>query len=203
PSQADAAAGSGSEANRKARVTGRTHPVLILIRSSGMALAIVALMSWSTATACRKESQVNEGVKPPNVSSPAPAALQLTATAKNAQLSITWKNTSNAALKVATHVFAGEKHFDWLSVTLTDAAGTKRTLVFTDNRDESAPVFVDLAPGATTTETIDLAAWAARAPNAARPVASGRYDAYIVYDTTREQRAWAGRLQTTATVDVP
>ncbi|WP_125474083.1 hypothetical protein [Caballeronia humi] len=130
-------------------------------------------------------------------------AMQMTASAKGAHLSITWKNTGSTPLRVATHVFAGEKHFDWLTVTLTGRDGRARKLSFTDNRDESAPVVIDLVPGAITGETIDLDAWASRAANGARPLATGRYQATIVYDTTHETSVWAGHLEAAATVDVP
>src|SRR6185295_17004382 len=84
----------------------------------------------------------------------------LTASAHGAQLELTWRNATGAAIRLATHVFAGENHYDWVKVTLVDRAGASRRLQFMDNRDESAPVVIELAAGATTTATIDLVAWA-------------------------------------------
>ena len=164
---------------------------------------LVALMLCTAVVACTKEPLMTQGIQAPRASGGAGAGLQLAVSAKAAVLSVTWKNAGASAIRVPTHVFAGEKHFDWLKVTLTDGRGAKRTLSFRDNRDESGAVFVDLAPGASATETIDLAAWAARAANGGKALTSGRYDADVVYDTASERRGWTGRLEARTTVDIP
>lgn len=131
------------------------------------------------------------------------SAVAFTATARGTTLEVAWTNNTAAPLKIATHVFAGEKHFDWITVQLTDRAGAKRRLQFADDRDESGTVLVDVAPHATIRESIDLAAWARRTPNGKEPLAPGSYSTLVVYDTGTEARGWKGRLEATTTITVP
>ena len=149
---------------------------------------MIVLLSAAGAAACGRDTSMSD--------------LQISAAAMAERLRVTWTNTGSAPLRVATHVFAGEKHFDWLTVTLT-GGGATRTLVFADDRDESGPVFVDLAPGGETSETIDLAAWARRQANGGQALAPGRYDGRVVYDTGSETRGWQGRLEASFVADVP
>ena len=164
----------------------------------------VALSLVLAAASCRKEPLMTEGKAEAESGSKAAAAgVAFTVAAHGAQLELTWRNATGAAIKLATHVFAGENHYDWVKVTLTDRAGASRRLQFMDNRDESAPVVVDLAAGASTTATIDLVAWAKRPINGGTPLAAGSYDAKVVYDSSREHDIWAGKLESSVRVDVP
>jgi hypothetical protein len=164
----------------------------------------VALSLVLAAASCRKEPLMTEGkASEAESAAKAVAGVAFTVAAHGAQLELTWRNTTGAAIKLATHVFAGENHYDWVKVTLTDRAGASRRLQFMDNRDESAPVVVDLAAGASTTATIDLAAWARRPINGGAPLAPGSYDAKVVYDSSREHDVWAGKLEASVRVDVP
>ncbi len=133
----------------------------------------------------------------------ASSGVAFAATASGTTLEVAWTNNTAASLKLATHVFAGEKHFDWIEVQLTDRAGARRRLQFVDDRDESGTVLVDVAPGATVRESIDLDAWARRAPNGKAPLAAGTHAALVVYDTGNERRGWQGHLEATTTITVP
>jgi hypothetical protein len=140
---------------------------------------------------------------PPASSNTATSAVGFAASARGATLEVAWTNNTAAPIKIATHVFAGEKHFDWITVQLTDRAGAKRRLQFVDDRDESGTVVVDVAPHATIRESIDLAAWAQRTPNGKAPLASGSYSALVVYRTGTERRGWQGHLEATTTITIP
>ena len=155
---------------------------------------------------CKKEPALTDN-KPKLGSSmmanPTAGPVSFVASATAAALEVSWTNNIRASIKIATHVFAGEKQFDWIDVSLTDGNGATRRLRFMDDRDESAPVFVDVAPGATVRESIDLAAWAKRSDNGNTPLAPGTYKALVVYDSTHETKAWAGRLELMTTVTIP
>lgn len=150
---------------------------------------MITLALAAGSAACGKDTSMND--------------LQLRAAATGSRLHVIWMNTGQAPLRVATHVFAGEKHFDWLTVTLTGSSGESRTLVFRDDRDESGAVIVDLAPGTETSEAIDLAAWALRKVNQSQALAPGHYQGRVVYDTGTEARGWQGRLEAAFITDVP
>jgi hypothetical protein len=154
---------------------------------------------------CHKEPSMtdNNPTTTPASGSAATSAVAFAATARGTALEVAWTNNTAAPLKIATHVFAGEKHFDWITVQLTDRAGARRRLQFVDDRDESGTVLVDVAPHATIRESIDLAAWAGRTTNGKTPLASGTYSAVVVYDTGTEARGWKGRLEATTTITVP
>lgn len=158
------------------------------------------------ATSCSKEPAMTDQ-RPTSPTPPAQTSqrseVRLAAHATGASLEVAWTNATSSALKIATHVFAGEKHFDWLTVTLVDAAGAARKLQFVDDRDESGTVAVEVAPGATIRETIDLAQWAARRANGGRPLAAGTYRAQVVYDSHGQARGWVGRIEAATTVTVP
>jgi len=150
---------------------------------------MIMLVSAVGSAACGRDTSMSD--------------LQMKAVATGSRLSVTWTNTGQAPLRVATHVFAGEKHFDWLTVTLTSDSAGPRTLVFRADRDESGAVFVDLAPGAEAAETIDLAAWALRKVNREQALAPGHFQGRVVYDTGTETRGWQGRLEAPFVIDVP
>lgn len=130
-------------------------------------------------------------------------AMSFAASAQGALLEVSWTNHGTAPIQLASHVFAGEKHFDWIQVNLTNAAGTRRQLRFVDDRDESGKVVVTLAPGATARAVIDLAAWALRKPNGQTPLAAGHYNALVVYDSSGETRSWTGRVEAQTSITVP
>lgn len=163
----------------------------------GLQIAIFVALALS----CGKELAMSDNT--PTSLATKTTGIQLSARATGAVLEVTWTNTTSAALKVATHVFAGEKHFDWLTVNLTGPGSTARKLQFVDDRDESGAVVVDVAPGASVTESIDLARWAARAANGSKPLAAGTYRAQVVYDSHGQTRGWVGRSEVATTVTVP
>lgn len=156
---------------------------------------------------CHKEPAMTDNKPPATLGSagvaPASKGVSFATAARGAMLEVAWTNDTAAPLKLATHVFAGEKHFDWIEVQLSSSGGAKRRLRFVDDRDESGTVLVDVAPGATIRESIDLAAWAGRATNGKMPLTSGTYSALVVYDTSNERRGWQGHLEATTTVTIP
>jgi len=171
----------------------------MMIRSGAVLAALILL-------GCHKEPAMTDNKSTttlPAGSSATSSAVSIAASARGATLEFAWTNNTAAPLKIATHVFAGEKHFDWIEVQLTDGAGATRRLRFVDDRDESGAVLVDVAPGATVRESIDLAAWAQRELNGKAPLAAGLYAALVVYDSSRERRGWQGRLEATTSITVP
>jgi hypothetical protein len=168
-----------------------------------MRTAVIPLMALFLSCGKGEPTMTDKKPTPMPQAESTNAPVQLAASANGAVLEVKWTNKSGAAIHLATHVFAGEKHFDWLEVRLTDAAGAVRKLQFIDDRDESGVVVVALAPGASVSESIDLAAWAARTTNGAAPLARGTYHALVIYDSSGQSRAWAGRLEATTIVTAP
>jgi hypothetical protein len=103
----------------------------------------------------------------------------LAARTSGSSLELTFTNVSTAPVTMTTHVRAGRDHHDWLTVKLTGAA--TRTMKFWESRDKSAPIDATIAPGATVSRTIDLAAWAILAGNGG-PLAPGTYDLEATWD---------------------
>jgi hypothetical protein len=106
---------------------------------------------------------------------------------------VTLRNAGEAEVTVLSHVDAGQRHYDWITIELDGAAGT-RVLRFADVRNESALVKATLAPGATLEHRIDLAAWALRAPNGREPIAPGGYRMTATYAVDLPGEHWRGRL---------
>jgi hypothetical protein len=125
---------------------------------------------------------------------PAGAVPKLSVATRGALLDVIYENSGTAPVSIYTHIATHEEQVDWLTVELTDAAGHARTIGFTDARDKSAPVSVELAPGQRVTVTLDVVAWAARGVNGGKPLAAGTYQLSAVYDSSREDRAWSGKL---------
>lgn len=131
---------------------------------------------------------------------PSGAKLVLTATAVGSVVGITFENRGTAPVCLYTHVATDGEHFDWLHADVTPATGgAPRPLEFVDARDKSAPVSVELGPGDRITKNVDFAAWAKRAPNGSKALASGTWTANLSWDSTRESWAWAGTLHATTT----
>jgi hypothetical protein len=139
----------------------------------------------------------------PSATSRTDLPASFSATAKGGMLDVSWTNHGTAPIQIASHVFAGEKHFDWIEVNLTDTAGNQRRLRFIDDRDESSKVVVTLAPGDSAHEIIDLAAWAWRKPNGKAPLAAGNYNGLVVYDSSTETKTWAGRFEARTSITIP
>lgn len=107
---------------------------------------------------------------------------------------LTLRNTGPTPLRLISHVDAGERHYDPFVITLVDVNEVMRTLRFIADRNESARVVVELAPGADLEHEIDLAAWALRPVNGGRPLAGGAYDAEARYQVAPEPGLWSGSL---------
>lgn len=106
--------------------------------------------------------------------------LQLAATSVGGVLELTFTNAGVAPRSLTTHIFGDDvPNYDWLTVQLTAADGTARTLHFVGSRDESGPVSIELAPGASHVERIDLAFWARRD---GAELARGTYRASVDWD---------------------
>jgi hypothetical protein len=120
--------------------------------------------------------------------------LTLAAAVSGTTLDVTLTNNGSTEVVVNSSVLAGaERHYDWFWVELEVAAVT-RELRFQDDRNRSAIERKTLAPGASLTHTLDLAAWARRARNSAKPLPSGRGTLRAFYEVTGDREAWNGRL---------
>jgi hypothetical protein len=118
----------------------------------------------------------------------AAAPVTMTATAARGRLELAFTNTSAAKVAIARHVIGARlPNYDWLTVEL-DGPGGKRTLGFVQARDESGVITVEVAPGATHVETIDLVQWSVEGP-AGAPLAPGTYQLRAAWDTSKETRA--------------
>jgi hypothetical protein len=120
--------------------------------------------------------------------------LVLTAALIGVTLELTLSNTGSSEIVVNSSVSAGgERHFDWFRVEL-EVAGKTRELRFLDDRNRSAIERKTLAPGASLTHTLDLAAWAKRPRNGAVPLPSGKGTLRAFYEVSGDREAWNGRL---------
>ena len=165
------------------------------------ATASATVTASATATVTASATGPKTGCATKAYSAPAGAKPSLSVVARGAVLDVTWENVGTAPVCIYPWVATHEEQFDWVSVELT-GVGAPRTLVFTDDRDKSAPVSIGLSPGEKLTKTIDLAGWAARRPNGTNPLVPGTYSASVTYDSTRETWVWAGSLHATTTVVV-
>lgn len=123
---------------------------------------------------------------------------KLAVATRGSLLDVTYENAGTAPVCLYTHIATHEEQLDWLTVELTDATGHTRTLAFTDSRDKSAPVSVELAPGQRVTVALDVADWAARRVNGGKPLAAGTYQLSADYDSSKESRVWGGKLSAKA-----
>ncbi|MBI4954753.1 MAG: hypothetical protein HY908_22215 [Myxococcales bacterium] len=133
---------------------------------------------------------------------PAGARLELVTRVQGTRLAVGLHNVGSAPVCVYSHVATHELQHDWLSVGYVDGPQPV-TVHFTDSRDKSAAVSVEVAPGATSWVSFDLAAWKARAIHGGGALPKGRLDVSVTYDTSRETWVWAGRLAAQAVMDVP
>jgi hypothetical protein len=96
---------------------------------------------------------------------------------------------------IAAYVHAGERHFDWFTLRLGPSrTGTLRELHFDDDRTKAGIIYVELAPGATSWTTWDLAAWAKRQRNGGTALPTGALYLGAAYDASREKTVWRGKL---------
>lgn len=104
------------------------------------------------------------------------------------------ENVGKERLDVMSHVAAQEKHLDWYTLQLQDAAGASRTLKLLGPRRESSPVKVTLKPGARIEHAVDLATWTERPINGGKPLAPGTYQVSATYSVPPEDDRWTGKL---------
>ena len=105
------------------------------------------------------------------------------------------QNVGPDPLEVLSHVQAQETHLDWFRLILRDSQGGTRELRLMDDRDKSAPVRVNLEPGASLRHAVSLTAWAQRSINGSQPIQPGSYQVSASYETPRGSTTWAGRLE--------
>ncbi len=131
---------------------------------------------------------------------PKGASLDLDVVANGAIADVGLRNAGKVAVCVYSHVATHELQHDWLTIQYNDGAKYHhfaRVLHFDDARDKAAVVSTLLRPGEVIWHRFDLANWAARQSNGAEPLMSNKlaWPALAVYDTTRESRAWRGRVE--------
>lgn len=157
---------------------------------------VVGLLLW--AGACGQDARPRPPTAPaaddaaaaptapavPPASTSAPGPIAMSASAARGRLTLTFANTGATPLTVATHT-AGARlpNFDGLTVEL-DGPGGPRTLTFVQDRDRSAVMTAELAPGASRIETIDLVEWSILGPTGAS-LAPGTYQLTARWDGAR------------------
>lgn len=162
-----------------------------MTRTSTAAVVALALVAGLAGTAAAERS------RRPSLAITITVDAQLIAT-------VTIKNRGKRALTLASHVQAGERHYDWLAIDLRypvfsdegcgQWAGNKiRTLRFVDDRDKSARITRRLGPGKQLVQTIDLAAWARRQVNGGQPIGPGHYKVVARYEVTDSADVWRGK----------
>lgn len=119
--------------------------------------------------------------------------LELYVAARGSAAVLTLHNGDPDPLRVFSHVEAGERHYDWFTILLEGDAET-RLLRLYDDRNESAAVVVELAPGGQLEHSIDLAAWAERKANGSRPLAAGHYRMSATYEVSGPGEVWNGKI---------
>ncbi len=130
--------------------------------------------------------------------------IAMTATAARGRLALTFTNTSAAPVTMATHITGARlPNHDWLTVELTGPGGV-RSIGFVQPRYRGGLVTVELAPGATHTEVIDLIEWASEGAGAAS-LAPGSYAITARWDASRVAAGapFVGVATTTMTVVAP
>jgi hypothetical protein len=109
---------------------------------------------------------------------------------------VTLRNRCDRAITVLSHVEAGDKHLDWYRFRIVDRSTRQsRELKIIDDRDESSRVTVYLEPGKSVEHRVDLAVWARRGVNGAKPIAPGTYDLTVDYEVRDNGTFWRGRLE--------
>lgn len=170
---------------------------------------MTAVIASAACTTGNSGTSTSSGpVSDPSIASAAPAAnggasaakvgtlaLELSVTGTTAR--VTLRNTGSTPLAVVTRVIAGESHYDWLSVVV-DEPGGARTLRFTDDRNRSGTEIIELAAGASWSDELDLAAWARRAVNGARPLPSGDVTLRAIYEVSGRSDVWIGKIESPA-----
>lgn len=107
-------------------------------------------------------------------------------------------NTDTATHCVYGYIKTHEIQSDWLVLVVGDKA--QRRIGLSDDRDKSAPVAIELPPGATAWSTWDLADWSKR--HGAKPLA-GSFWLTATYDAGRERDVWHGKVTTGFSVKLP
>jgi hypothetical protein len=126
--------------------------------------------------------------------------LELRIAARGSTAVLTLHNGGPGLLTVFSYVQASLLQYDWFTILLAGNAET-RTLHLYDDRNASAPMTADLAPGQDLEHVIDVVAWAKRKPNGARPLAPGTYRMWATYEVSEPRPVWNGKL-VSPTVDI-
>jgi hypothetical protein len=121
------------------------------------------------------------------------AGLELRVTARGSNAVLTLHNGGPGSLKVFSYVQGSLFQYDWFTILLEGPAET-RTLRLYDDRNASARITADLAPGQDLEHVIDVVAWAKRKPNGARPLAPGTYRMWATYEVSDPAPVWNGKL---------
>jgi hypothetical protein len=128
-----------------------------------------------------------------------PASVRLAVSTHGSSITLELTNQMRRKLVLPIRIHADVDQYDWLSVQLRRGSEV-RDLSFELSRDKSSLVDVELAPGGSATETIDLAVWAIRGSNGG-PLEPGSYDVEATWDATHEAASF--RQTATAKLEVP
>jgi len=121
---------------------------------------------------------------------------------KSATVDVGIHNVDTKPHCIAAYVHAGERHHDWLTARIGTTAKVIE-LQFDDARTKAGIAYQELAPGATSWTTWDLAAWTKRTRNKAQTLPSGSTGIQLTYDARRETTVWRGLLDLTVYATLP
>lgn len=119
--------------------------------------------------------------------------LDLRIAARGSSAVLTLYNGGRDKLKVLSYVQGSILQYDWFTILLSGPT-EKRTLHLYDDRDASARMTADLAPGEHFEHVIDVVAWAKRKPNGSRPLTAGIYQMTATYEVSEPGPVWNGKL---------
>ncbi|MDQ1707819.1 MAG: hypothetical protein QOJ88_1030 [Pyrinomonadaceae bacterium] len=129
--------------------------------------------------------------------------LELRIAARGSNAVLTLHNDGPDQLTVFSYVQGSLEQYDWFTIFIAGPAETC-TLHLYDDRNASARVTANLAPGQEVEHVIDVVAWAQRKPNGARPLAPGTYRMWASYEVTEPGDVWTGKLVSpTVAITIP
>ena len=121
--------------------------------------------------------------------------LGLTVAVAGTTLGVTLSNEGDEPLRAYFAVQSSSgRHHDHLTAELAgEPPAPARTLRFTGDRDDSPTGVVELDPGASVADVLDLAAWAREPINGGTPLEAGAYALTATYAVDRPS-AWSGSI---------
>ena len=121
------------------------------------------------------------------------AGLELAISASGTVIHVVLRNVGSTPLRLFGPVSGPDRrHHDYLRAELV-AGAERRTLRFTGDRNASEVGLVELPPGGTITDDLDLAIWATQPVNGGTPLSSGDHEVTVSYELSRSG-VWNGHV---------